>query len=131
MFLAHGALAQAEKGLWHINPTQVLIGPDHQPLKIAQGTQEKPVLVTVTLGYLCEQALTAQLPEDKSMVLEQKLKIGALAARFYDQHGAWVNDVALTPDEVVLLRDRVGEFTTAVYASAAIPLIDPSKAQAK
>ena len=82
----------------------VLQNERHEPLTELHGTGPKDTKgVEITLGVMCARALFT--PKQGPEPGDKKAERGALAFRIYDQ-----GEMELTPEEVVLIKQCVGEF---------------------
>lgn len=93
------AVAQppADKHLPPIDFTRVLNGLDGKPLQSEQ--KEK-----LTLSDVAVNALLATLDEDRQLAGTEKVKRYELARKIYGQ-----KEVSLTPEELVMIRERIGK----------------------
>lgn len=75
----------------------------------------------ITLGDAAVLALETATEDDKGASGEDKFKRDQLARKIYGK-----KDVALTVEEIALIKTRIGKVETPAVVGAAWPLLDPA-----
>ena len=104
-----------QSGGRHLDFTKQLLGVDGVPLQNGDAHPQVPL----TLGDAAVMALETQAQNETLTGLE-KFKLDALARKIYKQ-----KDVALTMDEIVTIKDRIGKIEPAIVVGASWSLLDP------
>ncbi|PCJ24141.1 MAG: hypothetical protein COA96_10370 [SAR86 cluster bacterium] len=74
-----------------------------------------------TLGEFCIEALATSAPSDAQATLEEKMNVHRLACLLNDVGDG---EATLTAEDIVLLKNRMGELFNAIVVGACIPLLD-------
>ena len=108
--------------------TQVLIGINGKPItqpspdcKSSEVGGKDCPLVDVTLSDVAIGALEASLDEDRTADIKKKFARGMLAQDIYRK-----KQIVLSPDDVSLIKDRIGKSYSTAVVVAAWPLLDPT-----
>jgi len=110
-----------------IDFNQVLMGFTGKPLlqrgdcpQPKRGEEDTCEQVPMTLGDIAVTALLTGLPADQNEEPIKKFQRDRLARRVYKAV------VVLTPEDVALLKDRIGRVYGPVQVGASWPLLDPT-----
>lgn len=107
-----------------IDFTQEIKGLNGEPFTqpITNKPNTKPE--NLTLGDVTVNALETPVPDDIKLSGEDKFKMDLLARKVYKAKA-----VALTPDEIKTIKDRIGKIYAATVVGAAWRLLDPEAAK--
>jgi len=126
MAAGQGGAGQALAEERGIDFTQIVIGVTGEPLTQA-GKDCKPgqvpgkdcPLEPQTLGDLALVALLAQIDEDRNLDPRKKYERDQLARKIFKNRNA-----ALSPEEIALIKERIGKVYGPAQVGAAWPLLD-------
>lgn len=118
LFCAISLPAQSPRS---INFTQEIHGIDGTaiPMPISKPT-DKPQ--NMTLGDVAVNALESMTQDDQKLTGEDKFKMDLLARKIYKAKAA-----TLTPEEIKLIKDRIGKFYSVAVVGPAWRMLDPEQ----
>lgn len=118
LFVVTGSMgfAQGKDAVRKIDFTQVLRGFDGKPINVGDAAHPKDL----TLGDACVGALETPLDADRPDTGEVKFKRDQLARKIYGAKGA-----ELHPEDLALIKERIGKVYGPLVVGAAWPLLDP------
>jgi hypothetical protein len=108
-----------------IDFTQALTGINGDELKQCNKSEGDPPkcveLVSMTLGDVALYALIVPSEDEKNLDPKKKFERDRLARRIYKNAHAM-----LSPEDVALIKERIGKTASVVQVGAAWPLLDPT-----
>lgn len=110
-----------------IDFTQALLGINGDELKQCNKTEGDPPkcveLVSMTLGDVALYGLMVPSDDERNLDPKKKFERDRLARRIYKNAHAM-----LSPEDVALIKERIGKTASVVQVGAAWPLLDPTLA---
>lgn len=104
-----------------INFTQEITSLDGKPI-MAPASPTDPKTQPVTLGDVCVNALETMMQDDAKLTGKDKFDMDLLARKIYKQKSA-----SLSPEEIKLIKDRIGKIYSATIVGPAWRMLDETK----